>query len=72
MIEKIELLFPDGKKKEFKTGTTGLEVAKSIGPRLAGDALAVEFNGKTIELNEPVPESGKIKILTWDSLDGKK
>ena len=72
MIEKIELLFPDGKKKEFKTGTTGLEVAKSIGPRLAADALAVELNGKTIELNEPVPESGKIKILTWDSLDGKK
>lgn len=72
MENKIILEFPDNKKKDFKKGVTGLEVAKSIGPRLAKDALAVELNGKTIELNEPLEENGKFRVLTWNDLEGKK
>src|SRR3569832_2138313 len=41
MSDKIELIYPDGSKLEFASGTTGLDVAASIGKRLAQDAVAV-------------------------------
>ncbi len=72
MKQKIELVFPDGKKKEFDKGTTGLKVAQSIGSRLAQDALAVQLNGKTLELDMPLEENGDFRVLTWNDIDGKK
>ncbi len=42
----IELTFPDGSHHSFPAGTTGLEVAESIGPRLAAAAVAVSVNDK--------------------------
>ena len=55
----MKLEFPDGKKKEFKKGITGLEIAKSIGPRLAKDALAIEFEGKIVDIS---PKSLTIEV----------
>ncbi len=72
MAEKIELVFPDGRKKEFPKGTTGKKVAESIGPRLAKDALAVQLDERTLELDLPINESGKFRVLTWNDLEGKK
>ncbi|MBI4044893.1 MAG: threonine--tRNA ligase [Candidatus Diapherotrites archaeon] len=72
MFDKITLVFPDGKKKEFRKGATGLEVAASIGERLARDALAVKLGERTIELDAPLEESGNFRILTWNDAEGKK
>ena len=43
--EKITLTLPDGSAKEFPAGTTPLEVARSIGERLAAAAVAGELDG---------------------------
>jgi len=40
MSDSIHVKFPDGNSGEFPKGTTALEVAKSISPRLADAALA--------------------------------
>ncbi|MFH1256131.1 MAG: threonine--tRNA ligase [Candidatus Diapherotrites archaeon] len=69
--EKIQLTFPDGAKKEFKKGITGIEVAKSIGRRLAEDALAVKLNGKQKDLSALLNEGGSFEVLTWNSKEGK-
>ena len=37
---KVKAILPDGSHKEFEAGTTLLEVAQAIGPRLALAALA--------------------------------
>jgi len=65
-MPKINLTLPDGKSKSYDKGITGLEVAKSIGPRLAKDAVAIEINGKLSDINEKIDENAKIKIITFN------
>ena len=48
----IQITFPDGSRREFSTGTTALDVAKSIGPRLASDALAAKFGDQCAQSQE--------------------
>jgi threonyl-tRNA synthetase len=44
MADKIKIKFPDGSEQEVPKGTTALEVAKSISPRLAQSALVAKVN----------------------------
>ncbi len=71
-MPKITLEFPDGAKKEYGKGTTALQVAQSIGPRLAKDALSAKLGERIIELDLPIEQGGKFRILTWQDEEGKK
>src|SRR5437016_3685502 len=46
MSEQIQVTLPDGSKKDFPKGTTALDVAKSISPRLADAALVAKIKPK--------------------------
>jgi threonyl-tRNA synthetase len=63
----IQITFPDGAVKAFPAGVTAAEVAKSIGPRLASDALVAKFNGNLIDLTAPIESSGPIQFVTPSS-----
>ncbi|MCB0262625.1 MAG: TGS domain-containing protein, partial [Calditrichaeota bacterium] len=54
MNQQIKISFPDGNQREFDSGITGGEIAKSISGKLAKVALAVKFNGKVLELWRPL------------------
>lgn len=69
-MTKIKITLPDGKTKHYKKGITALEVAKSIGERLAEDALAAKVNDKLIDLSVKIKEDSKIKILTFKDKEG--
>lgn len=69
--DKIELTLPDGSKRTYQFGTTGLEVAESISSGLARQALSITVNGNIIDLDRPIHEDGDITINTFDSEDGK-
>lgn len=69
--QKIELTFPDKSIRTFPEGTTGYEVAASISPRLAKDALSITLNQTVQDLSRPINHGGSIKINTWDTEDGK-
>src|SRR5262245_59374445 len=43
MAQNIQVTLPDGSKKEVPTGTTPLEIARSISPRLADAALVAKI-----------------------------
>ena len=43
--EYIKITFPDGRKQDFKYGTTGYDIAKSISPSLLKKAIAIEIDG---------------------------
>ena len=45
IVQMIKIKFPDNNIKEFPSGITGHEIAKSIHPRLAKEALSVSVNG---------------------------
>src|SRR5690554_5770824 len=68
----ISLTFPDGSVRKFPSGTTGLQVAESISPRLAREALSVTLSGTITDLNRPITENHGITINTWDSEDGQQ
>ena len=64
MAESIHVKLPDGSVKEVPSGTTALEIAKSISPRLADDALAAKTNGDLIDLARPLEKDVELRILT--------
>ena len=68
----ISLTFPDGSVRSFPSGTTGLQVAESISPRLAREALSVTLSGTITDLNRPITDNHGITINTWDSEDGQQ
>lgn len=70
-MPKVTITLPDGSKKEFEKGVTALEVAKSIGSRLADAALAAKVNGELVDLTRPIEGNAEIKILTWDDQEGR-
>ncbi len=70
-MNNITITFPDGKTKEFEAGISAFEIAKSISPRLADDALAVKLNGVVKELHSNISESVTLQFLTFDDPDGK-
>src|SRR6266481_3273920 len=64
MSDSIHLKLPDGSTKEVPKGTTALDVAKSISPRLADAALAAKTNGNLIDLTRPLEKDTDLRILT--------
>jgi threonyl-tRNA synthetase len=70
LLALIALTLPDGSVKTFPSGSTGNDVALSIGRKLAQDALAIKVNGITIDLNTPLTADAAIEIITFSSPDG--
>jgi len=50
MEASIRVTLPDGSEREYPNGTTVLEVAASIGPRLARDTVAGRVDGRLVDL----------------------
>jgi threonyl-tRNA synthetase len=63
-VSAIRLTLPDGSSKEVPQGTTGLELARMIGPGLARAALAIRVNGQVRDLSRPLDEDATVAILT--------
>jgi threonyl-tRNA synthetase len=64
MSDNIHIKLPDGSDKEFPKGTTALDVAKSISPRLAEAAVVAKTNGDLIDLTRPLERDTDLRILT--------
>src|SRR5438094_8086420 len=64
MADSIHVKLPDGSVKEVPKGTTALDIAKSISPRLADAALAAKDNGNLIDLTRPLEKDAEVRILT--------
>src|SRR5205823_10180945 len=64
MADSIQIKLPDGSTKEVPKGTTPLDVAKSISPRLADAALVAKTNGDLIDLTRPLDRDAELRILT--------
>ncbi len=60
---EIALVFPDGNKRTYPAGTTGLQVAESIAKSLAKAAVAIEVDGETYDLSRPLPKGGAMMII---------
>ena len=63
----IQLTLPDGSVRTVEPGTTPLQVAASIGPRLAKDAVGAELDGARVDLRQPLSRGGAFRIFTVKS-----
>ncbi len=70
-MDQIKLTLPDGSVKEVAVGTTGLEVAEEIGPRLALAAVAAKLDGELVDLTRPITEDAEFTILTFKDEEGQ-
>jgi threonyl-tRNA synthetase len=61
-----------GDVKEFESGMTVAEIAKSIGAGLFKAACAGKIDGAVVDLRTPVTKDCNLEVLTFDSLEGKK
>src|SRR5258708_33626402 len=64
MADSIHVKLPDGSEKEVPKGTTALDIAKSISPRLADAALVAKTNGDLIDLARPLEKDTDLRLLT--------
>lgn len=60
----------DGSRREYNAPVTGAEIAASISPRLAKDAVAVRVDGVLKDLTLPVPADTTVEIVTRAEEDG--
>ena len=59
----VTLTFPDGAERKVKSGTTGLEVAKSISPSLAKRTVAMQLDGALADLSDPINKDASINFV---------
>jgi threonyl-tRNA synthetase len=64
MSESITVTLPDGSQKTVPAGSRPLDIAKSIGQRLADDAVVARVNGQMWDLTRPLEGDAKLEILT--------
>ncbi len=67
----IKITFPDGAVREYESGSTALDIARSISEGLAKKVLAANVNGQVWDATRPITGDTTLKLLTWADGDGK-
>src|SRR5881392_4084161 len=66
----VALTFPDGARREYPQGTTGLDIAKGISPSLAKRTVAMALDGVVADLTDPIEKDAKLEFLTREDPRG--
>ncbi|MFQ6132807.1 MAG: threonine--tRNA ligase [Armatimonadota bacterium] len=69
---QIEIRLPDGSVRSYESGVTPAQIAADLGPRLAGDAVAAAVNGDVVDLTRPLTGDAELRILTFDTTEGRE
>ena len=67
----IKVRLPDESVRELPAGSTGLDLAQSIGKRLAQAAVATVVNGVETDLGVALADGAQVSIVTADSDAGR-
>ncbi len=60
----VALTFPDGARRDYPNGITGLDIAKGISPSLAKRTVAMALDGTLADLTDPINRDAKIEFLS--------
>jgi len=64
------ITLPDGSQRSYPPPVDGSAVARSIGPRLERDAVAVRIDGKLCDLTLPIERDVRLEVVTRTSPEG--
>ncbi|MEK7750986.1 MAG: threonine--tRNA ligase [Acidobacteriota bacterium] len=60
----MTITLPDGSRKEYPAGSRPIDIARSIGARLADDAVVARVDGELFDLTRPLDGDTTLEILT--------
>jgi threonyl-tRNA synthetase len=63
---QITLTFPDGARRDYPAGTSGLDIAKGISPSLAKRTAAMTLDGQLADLADAIERDAKIEFISRD------
>ncbi|MBZ5619838.1 MAG: threonine--tRNA ligase [Acidobacteriia bacterium] len=63
-MSSIEITLPDGSKQSVAAGTSPIDIARSISPRLADAAIVAKVDGELYDLTRPLEKDANVQILT--------
>lgn len=66
----MDITFPDGSSQEYPDGTTLGQIARSLGGKVAAEALAAKVNGNLLDLDTPLHENTSVRFLTFSDEAG--
>jgi threonyl-tRNA synthetase len=64
MAQNVALTFPDGARRDYPQGTTGLDIAKGISPSLAKRTVAMALDGELADLADKIEHDAKIEFIS--------
>ena len=70
-MSSITVRLPDGSARELPSGSTSLDLASSIGRRLAEDAVAAVVDGQETDLTAQLNDGSEVSIIPADSDRGR-
>src|SRR5271169_2503930 len=62
----ITLTFPDGARRQYAPGTTGLDIAKGISPSLAKRTVAMALDGSLADLSDRIERDARVEFVARD------
>lgn len=62
----IHLTFPDGARRDFEAGVTGVDIAKGISPSLLKRTVAMVLDDTVTDLADPILKDAKIEFIGRD------
>lgn len=68
----VNITFKDGSVRRYEPGTSLLEMAFDISPRLAKESLVARVNGRLVDLNTKLDADAEVEFLTFDSEEGRE
>jgi threonyl-tRNA synthetase len=60
----VALTLPDGARREYPSGTTGLDIAKGISPSLAKRTVAMALDGTLADITDPIERDARIEFIS--------
>ncbi len=70
MASTIQVILPDGSSRELPVGASVLDLARSIGRRLANDAMAGVVDGRLVDLRSLLTADASVRIVTARDPEG--
>jgi threonyl-tRNA synthetase len=63
-MSSVNITLPDGSIQPVPAGTRPIDVAKSVGSRLADAAVVARVDGELVDLSRPIEKDARLEILT--------
>ena len=67
----INITLPDGAVRQYESGVSAFEIAKSISEGLARKIIAAQVNGEVWDISRPIQNDAELKLLTFNDNQGR-